>query len=162
MSISSTSITDPVHARPKYQFGNDEPTLGSFGVGPPEQQHGGFGISTSSPIWSFPTNMANPLSNQPQDSHFGATRTPVLMNQGFNASIPSSTTPQQYQWNTSSHFPPSDYSLDLFCIPPIFNPTGYPHSNGPLGLVQQNQSSSVAGNNQSTMPPFGTQVEGGM
>jgi len=164
--ISSRSITGPVQARPKYQFGSDlgptlGPALGCFGVEPPEQRHQGFGISAPNPIWSFPTNMANLLTNQIQDSHFGATPTPVLMNQGFNASIPSSATPQQYRWNPSSHFAPSDHSLNRFCVPPLFNATGYPHSNSLMGLVQQNQSSSIPGNNQGTVPPFGTRVVDG-
>ena len=137
-STSSRSISDLSRAQPNYQFcGNFDSTLGSVGVGPPEQLQVGSGTSAFQPAWPFPTNVASPLAHQPQD-WLGATTT-AFMNQGSTPSILSHTDAQQYQWNAGNHFLPRNFGS----------------SAEPDSFVQRSLSSNAAGDNQSTIPLYG-------
>ena len=134
------STTDPVPAQPRGQFGGVfDPFLGSsVGIRQPEQLHGGF---SQSPTWTFPTNVASPLTHQPQDPYLGVASTPFL-NQGFN----TSTSSQQY----ANQRPPSNSSLNYSSAPPSLRPTEDRYSDVIVDRSPQVRFSGTSRDNQST------------
>ena len=143
--VSSKSTTDPVPAQSRGQFGGvfDPNPGGSGGIRQPEQLHRGFG---ESPTWTLPTNIASPLTHQPQGLNLGAMSAPFL-NQGFNASISSHAAQRQY-----GNQPPSNPSLNYPGAPPSFHPLEYGSSDTRIDRLPQVGFSGTSGNNQSTIP----------
>ena len=149
--VSSRSATEPVLAQSRGQFGGVfDPILGSSeGIRQPEQLHGGFG---QSPTWTFPTNVASPLTHQSHGPNLGVTSTPFL-NQAFNASASAQQSANQR--------PPSNLSLNYFGGPLSLRPTEYRNSDAILDRSPQVRFSGTSKDNQSTTPQRSTNSVGG-
>src|SRR5258706_1467913 len=126
------------------------------GAGPAEQLHGGFDMSDFTPGWPLGSNMAGqPAYNSPE-INFGG-----MQPHGYNTLNPPHTAAQQHQWNSGSHFAPSNPSLNNFGSPKSFDPTAFSNAANLAGLGRQNQFSGATVNNQSNGPLSGTQMVGG-
>ena len=155
---SLKSTADPDQAEPGYHSTSnfspvpDEQIFQSFGdVGRPEQPNGGFHISHSNFNWPAATNVA---AHQPQDFNRDTMST-LSINQGFDGLINPISVSQPHQWNAGPPFPTNSLPTNNFGALPPSNLME--HVNTGTGVMQGNLSYDAM-DEQSTVPPSGTQV----
>ena len=98
-------------------------------------------MPTTTPTWYFPTNIPGPVTHLPQEFQSGDTPTPLIINQGFNPSMPLDTVAQQYQCDLDY---PLSFSRDNISAPPLSRENSYMNN-----FTKQIRRPDGAGNNHS-------------